>query len=121
MASILIADDSKFMRNIIKDSLKGSGHKVIGEVDNGTDAIEEYKKLRPDVITVDITMHGKDGFSVVSEIYEFDSNARIVIVSALSKKTLSNANRGIENKVREFISKPFDKATLQRAIEKANG
>ena len=61
MAKILIVDDAKFMRTLVKDALVPRGHEIIGEAENGVEAVQLYKKLRPDLVTMDITMREKDG------------------------------------------------------------
>ena len=68
MAKCIIVDDSKFMRKIITDILVNGGHTVAGEADNGQDGIDLYEKIKPDFLTMDITMGGKDGINAVKEI-----------------------------------------------------
>jgi len=118
MARVMIADDSKFMRTIVKDTFLEAGTEIIGEVDNGSDAVTEYKRLNPDIITMDITMHGKDGLAAIDEIYEYNPNAIVFIISALSKQTILNSKSDIEMKVKEYITKPFDKHSLIEIINK---
>ncbi len=115
MAQALIVDDSRFMRRIIKSALEEGGHQVIGEADNGADGIALYKELNPDFVTMDITMGGKDGIRAVQEIADFDSNARIVVVSALNENTIKQNEPAI--KACAFITKPFEKETLLDAIK----
>jgi len=115
MARALIVDDSKFMRKIISDTLIGGGHEVVGEADNGYEALELYKKTHPDFVTMDITMHGKDGLMAVSEIKNIDSKAKIVVVSALSEKTLRLNDSTIQADA--YVLKPFEKEDLLKKIE----
>lgn len=117
MAKVMIVDDSKFMRNIIRDSLAGSEHEVVGEAENGIDALDEYKKCSPDVVTMDVTMWGKDGLTAVDEIVQFDSDARIIMISALNENTMRQNKADI--KAKGFLTKPFQKEDLLEAIEKA--
>lgn len=114
MARCLIVDDSKFMRKIISDTLLGGGHEIIGEADNGYDALEMYKTQKPDFVTMDITMHGKDGMMAVSEIKHIDPTAKIVVVSALSEKTLRLNDSSINADA--YIVKPFQKEDLLEKI-----
>ena len=116
MAKGLIVDDSKFMRHIIRDTLESGGHEVIAEADNGATGIEAYKKMKPDFVTMDITMGGKDGMRAVKEIMDFDANARIVVVSALNETTI-RINAGDINPS-AFITKPFEKEQLLDIITK---
>jgi len=116
MARGLIVDDSKFMRKIIFDTLTEGGHQVIGEADNGYEALDMYRKEKPDFVTMDITMHGKDGLMAVSEIRTVDPKAKIIVVSALSEKTLKLNDSTIQADA--YIVKPFQKEEL---LEKING
>ncbi|HOS41018.1 MAG TPA: response regulator [Spirochaetota bacterium] len=116
MARGMIVDDSKFMRRIIKEALEEAGHDVVAEAENGFDALEMYKTMKPDFVTMDITMWGKDGLKAVSEITDIDPDARIVVVSALSEKTLRLNEEGI--RARAFLTKPFEKSDLIGAINK---
>ncbi|MBN1499721.1 MAG: response regulator [Spirochaetes bacterium] len=115
MARIMIVDDSKFMRNIISETIKEAGHEVIVEAENGMDAIEYYKKFKPDIVTMDVTMWGKDGIAAVTEILEIDKNAKIIMISALNEQTMKSTKRDV--KAQAFITKPFVKADLIKAIE----
>ncbi len=115
MARGMIVDDSKFMRKIIHDTLTEGGHQVIGEADNGYDALDMYKKEKPDFVTMDITMHGKDGLMAVSEIRTVDPKAKIVVVSALSEKTLKLNDSTIQADA--YVVKPFQKEELLAKIK----
>jgi two-component system chemotaxis response regulator CheY len=114
MATGLVVDDSKFMRRIIRESLESGGHDVVAEADNGADGIERYKEIKPDFVTMDITMGGKDGFKAVKEITKFDPKATIIIVSALNEKTIKLNDKTI--KASAFVTKPFDKDRLLEAV-----
>lgn len=114
MARALIVDDSKFMRKVIRDVLESGGHEIVAEADNGADGVEAYKATRPDFVTMDITMGGKDGLIAVNEIMEFDNAARVIIVSALNEKTIRMNDKNI--KASAFLTKPFDKETLLNII-----
>jgi two-component system chemotaxis response regulator CheY len=115
MSKGLIVDDSKFMRKIIRDTLESGGYKIIDEAENGSDGIESYKKNKPDFVTMDITMGGKDGLKAVQEIIEFDPEAKIIIISALNENTLKMNEPGINPKA--FITKPFEKDKLLNTIK----
>lgn len=115
MARALIVDDSKFMRKVIIDTLAAGGHEIVGEADNGYEALELYKKTHPDFVTMDITMHGKDGLMAVSEIKNIDPNAKIVVVSALSEKTLKLNDATIQADA--YVLKPFEKEDLLKKID----
>lgn len=116
MATGLIVDDSKFMRNIIRDALEEGGHKVVAEAENGIEGLEMYNKHRPDFVTMDITMMGKDGLQTLAEIKEVNPGAKIIIISAMSERTLQLAKKNI--KADSFITKPFDRKHLLYAVNK---
>lgn len=115
MIKALIVDDSKFMRKIIRDTLESGGYEIIAEAENGSDGIESYKINKPDFVTMDITMGGKDGLKAVQEIMEFDPKAKVIVVSALNENTLKMNEPGI-NPV-AFITKPFDKDVLLNTVK----
>jgi two-component system chemotaxis response regulator CheY len=117
MARALIVDDSKFMRRIIRETIEGGGHTVLAEAENGYEALDAYKAERPDFVTMDITMMGKDGLKTVDELIAFDNDARIIVISAMNENVLKNA-RGVNIPVRAFLQKPFEKETLLDTIKK---
>lgn len=117
MARVLIVDDAKFMRTLVKDALNSAGHEVAGEAENGNQAVEMYKNLKPQLVTMDITMREKDGLEAASEILKFDSKARIVMVTALGQEDL--LARAIKMGVKDFVVKPFPPERLQQAAQKA--
>jgi Response regulator containing CheY-like receiver domain and AraC-type DNA-binding domain len=116
MARCMIVDDSSFMRRIIKQTLQEGGHEVVAEIDNGLEALEKYREIQPDVVTMDITMWGKDGLEAISEITNSYPNAKIIVISALNERTLKINEKDIKAKV--FLRKPFEKKELLEAINK---
>jgi len=116
MARGLIVDDSKFMRRIISDIITGAGHVVDGEADNGQDGITLYEQLKPDFITMDITMGGKDGINAVKEIKSKNPAAKIIVISALNENTIKLNDQKIQADI--YITKPFTKEDLLDAIDK---
>jgi two-component system chemotaxis response regulator CheY len=117
MATILIVDDAKFMRTLVKDALVPTGHEIIGEAENGNEAVELYRKLKPDLVTMDITMREKDGIEAAEEILRGDPGARIIMVTALGQENL--LTRAIKLGVKDFVVKPFPPERLQKAAQKA--
>ena len=83
---ILVVDDSSMMRKLLAKVLKPPGHLIVGEAKNGIEALELYKSLQPDLVTMDITMDGMDGFSAAREILRYDSAARILFLSNLDEE-----------------------------------
>ncbi|MGL4369094.1 MAG: response regulator [Spirochaetota bacterium] len=111
MPSALIVDDSKFMRKIIRDTLESGGYRITGEAENGYEAISLYKAERPDFVTMDVTMMGKDGLRTVDELVALDPDAKIIVISALGERTLMNS-RDHAIPAKAFLQKPFEKEQL---------
>lgn len=86
---ILIVDDSSIMRRMIKQTLEGEHYSIVGEAKNGSDAIEMYKNLNPDIVTMDITMREMDGFAAAKEILGLDPDAQIIFLSNLDEEKYS--------------------------------
>ncbi|MFZ5754996.1 MAG: response regulator [Bacillota bacterium] len=116
---ILIVDDAAFMRMMLKDILTKNGYDVIGEAENGQIAVDKYKDLRPDLVTMDITMPELDGISAVKKIKQFDPNARIVMCSAMGQQAM--VIDAIQAGARDFIVKPFQPERVLEAVKKALG
>lgn len=119
MARVLIVDDAAFMRMMIKDILEKNGFEVIGEASNGMKAVEIYKKEKPDVVTMDITMPEMDGIEAVKAIKQFDASARVIMCSAMGQQTM--VMDAIRAGARDFIVKPFQADRVLEAIRKAVG
>ncbi|MBF0477460.1 MAG: response regulator [Deltaproteobacteria bacterium] len=94
MKRILVVDDSQFMRKRIIESLEAEGYQVVGDAKSGNAAIELYKQLRPDLVTMDITMREKDGLTATREILSFDPEARVIFLTILEdERYLEEAKR----------------------------
>ena len=102
---VLIVDDAVFMRNMIKDIFSGDEFEVVGEAANGVEAVEKYRELTPDVVTMDIVMPLKSGIEAVRDIVAEDAGAKIVMCSALGQDSL--IMEAIEAGAKDFIVKPF--------------
>ena len=87
--TILVVDDSSIMRKMIKSTLKSAGHDVVGEAKNGQDAVSLYKTLKPELVTMDITMRGMDGFEAARQIMREDGQAHIIFLSNLDEAQYS--------------------------------
>ncbi|WP_411955459.1 response regulator [Alkalibacillus sp. S2W] len=114
---ILVVDDAAFMRMMIKDILEKNGYEVVGEAENGEAAVEQYKELNPDLVTLDITMPEKDGIEALKEIMSQDSNAKIVMCSAMGQQAM--VIDAIQAGAKDFIVKPFQADRVLEAIGKA--
>ncbi|WP_123053456.1 response regulator [Clostridium sp. JN-1] len=119
MAKILIVDDAAFMRMMIKDILEKNGYEVVGEANNGAKAVELYKKEKPDIVTMDITMPDMDGIEAVKAIKALDPAAKIVMCSAMGQQTM--VMDAIKAGARDFIVKPFQPDRVLEAIKKVLG
>ena len=104
-AKVLIVDDALFMRNMLRNIFSESGFDIVGEAQNGNEAIEMYQRLKPDLVTMDIVMPEKNGIEALKEIMVADSGARVVICSALGQESL--IMEALEAGARDFIVKPF--------------
>ncbi|WP_338587629.1 response regulator [Clostridium baratii] len=116
MINILIVDDAAFMRMMIKDILEKNGFNVIGEVSNGLEAVELYKKEKPDIVTMDITMPKVDGIEAVKLIKEYDNEAKIIMCSAMGQQAM--VMDAIRAGAKDFIVKPFQADRVIEAINK---
>lgn len=116
MKKVLIVDDASFMRMMLKNILIQDGHEIVAEGENGEQAVELYKKHRPDFVTMDITMPIMDGIEAVTKIREFDPDAKIIICSALGQEAKVKA--AIVAGASDFIVKPFKGERVVSAIEK---
>lgn len=115
MAKILIVDDSRVSRRMLRGILTDAGHEVIGEAENGQDGYEKFIALDPDIVTMDITMPVLDGLGALEKIMELNSNANIIMVTAAGQK--EKMVEAIKHGAIEFIQKPFDPEQITTAIE----
>ena len=114
---ILIVDDAAFMRMMIKDILTKNGFEVVGEAENGAVAVEKYKELQPDLVTMDITMPDMDGIAAVKQIKSIDAAARIIMCSAMGQQAM--VIDAIQAGAKDFIVKPFQPERVIEAVSKA--
>lgn len=114
MANILIVDDSKTSRKILRNLLETEGHTIVGEAMDGQDAIEKYEVLHPDITTMDITMPVLDGIEALKKIISVDSKAKIVMITAAGQA--SKVTDAIKCGAAEFLTKPFDPEQITSII-----
>lgn len=111
---VLICDDSILMRKKLKESLKLCGSFDIIEATDGQKAVDFYKEENPDLVFMDIVMPLKDGITAVSEIKEFDKNAKVVMAS--SSGTKEHLKKSIEAGAFEFIQKPWEDEQIYKIV-----
>ncbi|MEE8409261.1 MAG: response regulator [Myxococcota bacterium] len=116
---VLVVDDAIFMRNMIKDIFSDDQYEIVGEAANGVEAVEKYRELKPDLTTMDIVMPFKSGIEATKEILADDSNAVIVMCSALGQESL--VMEAIEAGAADFVVKPFKPEDVQRVVQKVLG
>lgn len=105
MKKVLIVDDAAFMRMSLKLMLERNGYEVVGEAENGLIGLKKYSELRPDIVTMDITMPVMDGIQALKAIREIDPSANIVVISAIGQEPY--VKEAILSGARGFILKPF--------------
>jgi two-component system, chemotaxis family, chemotaxis protein CheY len=115
--SVLIVDDALFMRMMIKDILSKDGLDVIGEAENGVEAVKKYAELHPDLVTMDIVMPEMDGIEAVRNIMKLDPAARVLMCSAMGQQPL--VVEALEAGAKDFIIKPFQPSKVVEAVRKA--
>jgi two-component system chemotaxis response regulator CheY len=117
MARILVVDDAAFMRKMVSDALAKGGHEVVGEAGNGVEALAQFQALKPDLVTLDITMPEKDGLAALAEIMAADPSAKVVMCSALGQE--SKVLDAIKLGAKDFVVKPFQPDRVVDAVGKA--
>ncbi len=114
MAKILIVDDSKMSRKMLRTVLEGIGHEIVGEAGNGEEGLRLFKELKPDAVTMDITMPEMDGISCLKSITEFDKDAKVIMVTAAGQS--SKLMEALKSGAKEFICKPYEPEQIINAI-----
>ena len=116
MAKILITDDAAFMRTVLKNALVQGGHEVVGEAENGAMAAAKYKELKPDLVTMDITMPEVDGLEGLKQIKAIDPDAKVIMCSAMGQQAM--VLEAIQNGAKDFIVKPFQNEKVLDSVQK---
>ncbi len=119
MKKILVVDDAKVVRMVVSQILKRNGYQVIGEATNGREALEKYKALKPDAVTMDITMPEVDGIQGLKDIIAYDNQAKVIMISALDQHdALAEA---IRNGAIDYVVKPFEDDRMISALHEIFG
>ena len=116
---ILVVDDAAFMRMMLKDILTKGGYEVCGEAADGIEALAKYNELKPDLVTLDITMPNKDGIAALKDIKAADPSALCVMCSAMGQQSM--VIEAIQSGAKDFIVKPFQAERVLEAVKKVVG
>ncbi|BAS25940.1 response regulator [Limnochorda pilosa] len=116
---VLVVDDTAFMRMTLRRALERFGHEVVGEAADGEEAVQLYNELRPDLVTMDITMPKMDGITAIRQIRSVEPKARIIVCSAMGQKPM--VVEALEAGAQDFLVKPFDADRIRDALERMNG
>ncbi len=113
---VLIVDDAVVMRMMIKGILSKNGYEIVGEAQNGVEAVEKYRSLIPDLVTMDMVMPEMDGITAVKQIVAGDPNARIIMCTSMGQQAL--VVEAIQAGAKSFITKPFQPPKILETIQK---
>ena len=117
--TILVCDDAIFMRTMIGDILTGAGYEVVGEAETGVQAVDQYSRLKPDLVTMDIVMPEMGGIDAVREIRRLDPDAKILMCSAMGQQAL--VVEAIQAGAKDFVVKPFQPSRVLEAVQRVLG
>lgn len=119
MAKVLIVDDAAFMRMMLKNILEKAGYEIVGEAPDGAKAVEMYRNVKPDIVTMDITMPEMSGIDALKAIRGFDADAKIIMCSAMGQQAM--VMDAIKSGAKDFIVKPFQADRVLDAIKRVVG
>lgn len=114
--NVLIADDLKFIKLVLRELIEKAGFRVVGEASNGEEAVELYQDKRPDVVLMDITMPKMDGLAALKHILKFDPEAKVIMCSALGQQNL--IAQALQLGAKDFVVKPFREERVIAAIKR---
>ncbi|WP_123537189.1 chemotaxis protein CheY [Halosimplex salinum] len=114
MSDVLIADDSEFMRNLLREILE-EDHNIVGEVENGVEAVETYKEQHPDLVMMDIVMPIRDGIEATDEIKNSNPDANVIMCTSVGQE--EKMKEAVRAGADGYITKPFQKPSVMEAIE----
>ncbi len=116
MGKILVVDDAAFMRMMMKDILTKGNHEVVGEAEDGKQCLIEYTRLKPELVTLDITMPELDGLNTLLALKKLDPSAKVIMVSAMGQQDI--VVQAIKAGARDFVVKPFQPERVLEAVNK---
>jgi len=115
MKRVLIVDDAAFMRVSIKNMLTKNGYEIVGEAENGRIAVQKYKELSPDIVTMDITMPEVDGLAGLKEILTVNPAASVIMITAMGQESM--VREAVQSGAKGFIVKPFKEDIIVSALK----
>lgn len=115
--TVMIVDDSLFMRKMLRDILEREGYLVVAEASDGDEAVRKYREYRPNLTTLDIVMPNKNGIEALAEIKRLDQGARVVMCSAVGEESFTSA--AAQGGAKGFILKPFNRDSVCEILDKA--
>ncbi len=116
MKKVLIVDDSTVIRKALVKFLENYSVNIIGTASNGTDALEMFSKYNPDIVTLDITMPGFDGFHVLDKMRKMDESVKIIVITALADK--ATGLKALKKGAKSYLTKPFGPDKLKDAFDR---
>ena len=116
---ILLADDAAFMRLMLRNILEGAGYQVVGEAQNGREAIEKFRELKPDMVISDMVMPEKGGIDVIREVLAEFPDANVLICSAIGQQAL--VIEAIQAGAKDYLVKPFEQGNVIETVSKIIG
>jgi len=119
MGRILVVDDTLFMRTLLKNILFSGGHTIVGEAENGDDAIAKYQELNPDLVTMDIVMPKKNGIDALKGIKTIDPNARVIMCTAVGQEQM--VKLAVKSGAKGYIVKPFQAPKVLEEVKNVLG
>lgn len=117
MATVMIVDDSAFMRILLKDLIQAAGYQVAAEAENGFVAVEAYTRTRPEVVLMNIVMPEMNGIEALKRIKNIDQRARVIMCSAMGNSY--NVVESIQAGAVDFIVKPFEQGRIEESLKRA--
>ena len=111
---VLLVDDSEFMRNLLREILEGE-FEIVGEAENGVEAIELYKEHRPDLVMMDIVMPIRDGIEATSKIKDLDPGSHVIMCTSIGQE--EKMKKAVKAGADGYITKPFQKPSVMDAIQ----
>lgn len=116
---VLIIDDSPVLRIMLGEMLKALGHTIVGEADSGASGLKAFRDLRPELVTLDISLPDENGLQVLEKIRKVDPAARVIVVTGNDQKSI--VDKASSLRALGVLHKPFDEGELQAMLEKAGG